>query len=122
MWEVAEGKIYLSFVAFIRTVLHRTRDHEWWIDDIVDYIHPNNKHFGHTHAILLSTTESQNIAVDRLNINIHKSHNDTAAITGLYNKLYIFQIYDVQRYCSTLNIAVFIVLCSWFTQLISHVP
>jgi hypothetical protein len=50
------------------------------------YIHPN-KHFVHkVHSFSNQQTESQNTAVNRFCIEVHKSHNDMAVITSFYNR------------------------------------
>jgi hypothetical protein len=41
------------------------------------------------YTFFLNQTESQNIAVDRFCIDVRGSHNDMAAVTCLYNKLYV---------------------------------
>jgi hypothetical protein len=46
VWEVAEGKVYPSFVACVRTVSSSYKTPRV-VNDIVHYSHPNNKHFEH---------------------------------------------------------------------------
>jgi hypothetical protein len=90
IWEVARGKVYLSFVMCIRTLsssLQETRV----VDDDMHYIHPNNKHFVHKiHSLFFNQqTESQNTAVDIFCTEVHNSYNDMAVITCIYNKFYV---------------------------------